>query len=77
MSVSAQRGQSRIPMHIFPFPLQDATLAAASAVFPQHVSFWRDELKPVFDAFEGAARKIPPTVIVDTSAGAPVYKLFQ
>ncbi len=55
----------------------EKSIKNASYIFPDNAAFWNDELRPPYEQFESAANKIPPTVIVDTSAGAPLYKLFQ
>lgn len=52
-------GQTTIPVHIFPFHLTEANLAA-NANHP-HANFWQ-ELKPAYDAFN--TTRIPPTVVV-------------
>ncbi len=77
VSTSAVRGQKSIPLHIVPFPLIDDNLALARSVWPDHVNFWTNELAPAYQAFEAADTKSVPNVIVDTTSGAPVYKLQQ
>jgi WD40 repeat protein/murein L,D-transpeptidase YafK len=52
-------GQERIPVHVFPFRMTDARLAA----FAWHpwAAFWRD-MKPAYDLFEES--RIPPQISV-------------
>lgn len=44
-------GQSKIPVHIFPFKMTDSKLKTMSKQFPQHFSFWKN-LKNIFALFE-------------------------
>ena len=50
-------GQERVEVHVYPFRLTDARLAA----FGWHPSaeFWRD-MKPAYDLFE--ANRVPPQI---------------
>jgi murein L,D-transpeptidase YafK len=59
VSVSAMRGQSAIPFHIFPFPVEDDMINYALRVFPQWRQWWTS-LKSGYDAFEST--NIPPKV---------------
>jgi murein L,D-transpeptidase YafK len=40
MSITAQRGQKVIPMHMFPFPMREATVEKALLAYPQHVNIF-------------------------------------
>jgi murein L,D-transpeptidase YafK len=50
-------GQSHFAVHVFPFPLTEARLAAYSG--HRWAEFWR-QLKPGYDAFE--AKRLPPRI---------------
>jgi murein L,D-transpeptidase YafK len=61
LMVSAQRaGQAAVPVHAFPFVMTAERLAKEAA--SPHLAFWRDELKPGWDAF--AQTKRPPRMEV-------------
>jgi murein L,D-transpeptidase YafK len=53
------RGESKVPVHIFPFRMTDEAMARHAGAPWQ--SFWAD-LKPAYDSFE--VRRVPPAVIV-------------
>ncbi len=53
-------GQRSVPVHAFPFRLTAANFAAADS--HDWLAFWRDELKPGFDAFE--RDRVPPRMAV-------------
>ncbi|PKP82925.1 MAG: 2-dehydro-3-deoxyphosphooctonate aldolase [Alphaproteobacteria bacterium HGW-Alphaproteobacteria-18] len=55
MQAAFEGGQSAVDVHIFPFPMTPANLAAHAG--SEHAAFWTD-LKPVWDGFE-ATRKVP------------------
>jgi murein L,D-transpeptidase YafK len=54
-----EAGQKAFPVHIFPFPLNDAELKRRET--NQWIAFWR-EIKPIYDSFE--QNGVPPSVVV-------------
>lgn len=67
------RGQSRIPVHIFPARLTDSDIGQLVRVFgeePDLINFWAN-LKPGFDQFE-RTRKVP--VVMVNKRGRYVYR---
>lgn len=89
VSSAAQNGQSAIPMHLFPFPMRQATLEKALLAYPQHVrirfgekiqltkllqSTWWNSIKPGYDFFE--LTNIPPKVSI-VIASPPAYLINQ
>ena len=46
-----RKGQSKIPVHVFPFRQTAANQSRHSAAYPEHAGFW-NELKPFYDHFE-------------------------
>lgn len=55
MQAAFEGGQSAVDVHIFPFPMTAANMAAQGA--SEHAAFW-EGLKPAWDAFE-ASGKVP------------------
>jgi len=53
-------GQAEVPVHVFPFRMTAERLAKAED--EEWIDFWRDELHPVYEAFEGS--QVPPQVEV-------------
>ncbi len=53
-------GQKAVPVHVFPFRMTEERLARAAG--EEWEAFWREELKPGYDAFEKNGR--PPGVSV-------------
>ena len=60
------RGQARIPVHIFPARMRGAEWAAFAAGHPALAGFW-ERLQPAFDAFERDRRVPAATVAPDGS----------
>lgn len=56
-------GQPMVPVHLFPFRMTAQRLAEAEAEGREWLGFWRDELQPVYQAFEET--KVPPVVSVE------------
>src|SRR5262245_6728439 len=54
-----QQGQERIPIHVFPFRMTEANLAAGSVVHGEWRDFWHN-LKLGYDLFERT--RVPPKV---------------
>lgn len=54
-----REGQDRIPVHVFPFRMTEANLAAHAG--SEWLPFWRS-LKPAYDAFERT--RVPPRISV-------------
>ena len=54
-----QQGQDRIPIHVFPFRMTDANLAARSVTHGEWNAFWLN-LKLGYDLFEST--RVPPKV---------------
>ena len=75
VSASLQRGQLAVPVHIFPFRLNEANLKAYEN--SEWLSFWQ-ELKPIYDYFE-INKKLREEVRIhlhspqSSSAPLPVY----
>lgn len=55
MQAAFEGGQEKVDVHIFPFPMTDANLAANAA--SEHAAFWQG-LKPAWDKF-AESRKVP------------------
>lgn len=53
-------GQREAPVHVFPFRLTEERLAQAAG--GEWEAFWREELKPAYDAFE--KEPVPPRIEV-------------
>ena len=60
VEAALQSGQTSVPVHVFPFRLTDERLAEASE--SEWLSFWKEELKPAYEAFEASGQ--PPVVQV-------------
>ncbi len=65
VTAALERGQKRFHVHVFPFRMTEANLAARQR--GQWVSFWRD-LKRGHDTFE--ATRLPPRIAVCAGAYA-------
>ena len=66
-NAAVANGQSVIQVHIFPFRMTEENMQAHQA--HKHIKFWRDELLPIYLAFENT-RKLPEVLACDKS-----YKL--
>lgn len=64
VEAALKSGQKAVPVHVFPFRMKAERLAQAEMDSAIWLSFWRDELAPVYRAYE--ENGVPPTVqIVD------------
>lgn len=63
-------GQRAVPVHLFPFRMTAPRMVEAEDEGSEWLEFWRDELLPIYAAFE--SRKVPPVVKVE--AGRYVMK---
>ena len=64
VEAALKSGQKAVPVHVFPFRMTADRLAQAEMESAIWLSFWRDELAPVYRAYE--ENGMPPTVqIVD------------
>jgi murein L,D-transpeptidase YafK len=59
LAAALERGQTQVPVHIFPFALHDQALANYQD--SEWLSFWRD-LQPIYQSFERT--NLPPKVSV-------------
>ncbi len=59
VEAALDNGQTEAPVHVFPFRLTEERLTQAAD--SEWLAFWREELKPAYDAFEKDPR--PPEVI--------------
>lgn len=62
VQAALDQGQSKVPVHLFPFRLTDEVLQSAAG-HPAE-AFWRDELRPAWQHFE-AEHEVPEVKIAD------------
>ncbi len=60
LEAALRGGQNAVPVHCFPFRPTEERLAEAAE--SEWLPFWREELKPAYDAFEKTGK--PPRVVV-------------
>ena len=63
VSTAAMRGQSSIPLHIFPFSMTDENIQSYKPFMPpEDIEFWTTQLQPGWKLFHDSG--IPPVVAV-------------
>ncbi|MBY9065570.1 murein L,D-transpeptidase [Hyphomonas sp. WL0036] len=63
MEAALEKGQTSVPVHIFPFPMTEANMAAHSS--SEHAAFWQS-LKPAWDAFANSG-KVPTVSVLNAT----------
>lgn len=62
VEAALKAGQKTVPVHVFPFRMTEERLAQAESEGSAWAGFWRDELRPGYEAFEKTGQ--PPMVRV-------------
>jgi murein L,D-transpeptidase YafK len=62
VEAALKKGQKAVPVHVFPFRMSEERLVRAEAEVSKWARFWREELRPGYEAFEKTG--VPPGIQV-------------